>query len=83
MPSSSPEHLDPQLVVLTQFEEEENVSRKDLMMRILSQQRVSLPDDGPYTKHTGGSRTPDGALAIRRQSIPGEPPVRCCYCSSG
>lgn len=33
---------------------------------------VPLPDDGPYTKHTGGSRTPDGALAIRRQSIPGE-----------
>lgn len=33
---------------------------------------VSLPDEGPYTKHSAGSRTPDGALAIRRQSIPGE-----------
>uniref|UniRef100_A0A3P9H5R8 Glutamate receptor interacting protein 1 n=1 Tax=Oryzias latipes TaxID=8090 RepID=A0A3P9H5R8_ORYLA len=29
-------------------------------------------DEGPYTKHSGGSRPPDGALAIRRQSIPDE-----------
>ncbi|XP_075900329.1 glutamate receptor-interacting protein 1 isoform X10 [Nelusetta ayraudi] len=29
-------------------------------------------DEGPYTKHSAGSRTPDGALAIRRQSIPDE-----------
>ncbi|XP_056280568.1 glutamate receptor-interacting protein 1 isoform X3 [Pseudoliparis swirei] len=29
-------------------------------------------DDGPYSKHSGGSRPPDGALAIRRQSIPDE-----------
>ncbi|XP_047246349.1 glutamate receptor-interacting protein 1 isoform X5 [Girardinichthys multiradiatus] len=29
-------------------------------------------DDGPYTKHSAGSRPPDGALAIRRQSIPDE-----------
>lgn len=28
-------------------------------------------DEGPYTKHSG-SRPPDGALAIRRQSIPDE-----------
>ncbi|XP_054878022.1 glutamate receptor-interacting protein 1 isoform X5 [Poeciliopsis prolifica] len=28
-------------------------------------------DEGPYTKHSAGSRPPDGALAIRRQSIPG------------
>ncbi|XP_014841654.1 PREDICTED: glutamate receptor-interacting protein 1 isoform X4 [Poecilia mexicana] len=27
-------------------------------------------DEGPYTKHPAGSRPPDGALAIRRQSIP-------------
>uniref|UniRef100_A0AAQ5ZHY7 PDZ domain-containing protein n=1 Tax=Amphiprion ocellaris TaxID=80972 RepID=A0AAQ5ZHY7_AMPOC len=27
---------------------------------------------GPYTKHSAGSRPPDGALAIRRQSIPDE-----------
>ncbi|XP_068611137.1 glutamate receptor-interacting protein 1 [Brachionichthys hirsutus] len=29
-------------------------------------------DDGPYTKHSAGSRPSDGALAIRRQSIPDE-----------
>uniref|UniRef100_A0AAX7SUP6 PDZ domain-containing protein n=1 Tax=Astatotilapia calliptera TaxID=8154 RepID=A0AAX7SUP6_ASTCA len=28
--------------------------------------------EGPYTKHSAGSRPPDGALAIRRQSIPDE-----------
>uniref|UniRef100_A0A3Q1CE92 PDZ domain-containing protein n=1 Tax=Amphiprion ocellaris TaxID=80972 RepID=A0A3Q1CE92_AMPOC len=31
-----------------------------------------LEDIGPYTKHSAGSRPPDGALAIRRQSIPDE-----------
>uniref|UniRef100_A0A3P8UC85 Glutamate receptor interacting protein 1 n=1 Tax=Amphiprion percula TaxID=161767 RepID=A0A3P8UC85_AMPPE len=34
--------------------------------------RVSLCCRGPYTKHSAGSRPPDGALAIRRQSIPDE-----------
>ncbi|XP_022604809.1 glutamate receptor-interacting protein 1 [Seriola dumerili] len=29
-------------------------------------------DEGPYTKHSAGSRPPEGALAIRRQSIPDE-----------
>ncbi|XP_034382414.1 glutamate receptor-interacting protein 1 isoform X2 [Cyclopterus lumpus] len=29
-------------------------------------------DEGPYGKHSAGSRPPDGALAIRRQSIPDE-----------
>ncbi|XP_035851792.1 glutamate receptor-interacting protein 1 isoform X6 [Sander lucioperca] len=29
-------------------------------------------DEGPYTKHSAGARPPDGALAIRRQSIPDE-----------
>ncbi|KAG1953113.1 glutamate receptor-interacting protein [Pimephales promelas] len=29
-------------------------------------------DEGPYTKHSNPSRPPDGALAIRRQSIPDE-----------
>nr|XP_020480534.1 glutamate receptor-interacting protein 1 [Monopterus albus] len=29
-------------------------------------------DEGPYTKHSTGSRPSDGALAIRRQSIPDE-----------
>ncbi|XP_067346804.1 glutamate receptor-interacting protein 1 isoform X10 [Channa argus] len=29
-------------------------------------------DEGPYTKHSAGSRPSDGALAIRRQSIPDE-----------
>ncbi|XP_031414043.1 glutamate receptor-interacting protein 1 isoform X2 [Clupea harengus] len=29
-------------------------------------------DEGPYTKHSNSSRPPDGALAIRRQSIPEE-----------
>ncbi|KAG7466735.1 glutamate receptor-interacting protein 1 isoform X4 [Solea senegalensis] len=29
-------------------------------------------DEGPYGKHSVGSRPPDGALAIRRQSIPDE-----------
>ncbi|KAK3544237.1 hypothetical protein QTP86_008335 [Hemibagrus guttatus] len=32
--------------------------------------RDSIPDEGPYTKHSNPSRPPDGALAIRRQSIP-------------
>lgn len=32
---------------------------------------LRVSDEGPYTKHSTGSRTPDGALAIRRQSIPG------------
>ncbi|KAM6895365.1 glutamate receptor-interacting protein 1 [Xenentodon cancila] len=31
-----------------------------------------LLNEGPYTKHSAGSRPPDGALAIRRQSIPDE-----------
>ncbi|XP_077565616.1 glutamate receptor-interacting protein 1 isoform X3 [Stigmatopora nigra] len=29
-------------------------------------------DEGPYAKHSAGSRPSDGALAIRRQSIPDE-----------
>ncbi|KAL0967250.1 hypothetical protein UPYG_G00249820 [Umbra pygmaea] len=29
-------------------------------------------DEGPYTKHSNPSRPPDGALAVRRQSIPDE-----------
>ncbi|KAI5617900.1 glutamate receptor-interacting protein 1, partial [Silurus asotus] len=29
-------------------------------------------NEGPYTKHSNPSRPPDGALAIRRQSIPDE-----------
>ncbi|XP_062238871.1 glutamate receptor-interacting protein 1 isoform X1 [Platichthys flesus] len=29
-------------------------------------------DEGPYSKHSTGPRPPDGALAIRRQSIPDE-----------
>ncbi|XP_028305055.1 glutamate receptor-interacting protein 1 isoform X7 [Gouania willdenowi] len=29
-------------------------------------------DEGPYTKHSAGSRPGDGTLAIRRQSIPDE-----------
>ncbi|XP_051974811.1 glutamate receptor-interacting protein 1 isoform X3 [Xyrauchen texanus] len=31
-----------------------------------------LNHEGPYTKHSNPSRTPDGALAVRRQSIPDE-----------
>ncbi|XP_068163140.1 glutamate receptor-interacting protein 1 isoform X2 [Antennarius striatus] len=31
-----------------------------------------LLNEGPYTKHSAGSRPSDGALAIRRQSIPDE-----------
>uniref|UniRef100_A0A674NSF1 Glutamate receptor interacting protein 1 n=1 Tax=Takifugu rubripes TaxID=31033 RepID=A0A674NSF1_TAKRU len=38
----------------------------DLMLSLL------ISDEGPYSKHSAGSRTPDGALAIRRQSIPDE-----------
>uniref|UniRef100_A0A087Y3Z1 Glutamate receptor interacting protein 1 n=1 Tax=Poecilia formosa TaxID=48698 RepID=A0A087Y3Z1_POEFO len=34
--------------------------------------KIFLSDEGPYTKHPAGSRPPDGALAIRRQSIPEE-----------
>uniref|UniRef100_A0A671QZ88 Glutamate receptor-interacting protein 1-like n=1 Tax=Sinocyclocheilus anshuiensis TaxID=1608454 RepID=A0A671QZ88_9TELE len=32
----------------------------------------ALMYEGPYTKHSNPSRPPDGALAIRRQSIPDE-----------
>ncbi|KAG1953120.1 glutamate receptor-interacting protein [Pimephales promelas] len=35
-------------------------------------EEVVRPDEGPYTKHSNPSRPPDGALAIRRQSIPDE-----------
>ncbi|XP_063068699.1 glutamate receptor-interacting protein 1 [Engraulis encrasicolus] len=31
-----------------------------------------MHNEGPYTKHSNSSRPPDGALAIRRQSIPEE-----------
>uniref|UniRef100_A0A8C1IN49 Glutamate receptor interacting protein 1 n=1 Tax=Cyprinus carpio TaxID=7962 RepID=A0A8C1IN49_CYPCA len=33
---------------------------------------LCFSDEGPYTKHSNPSRPPDGALAIRRQSIPDE-----------
>uniref|UniRef100_A0A3Q1JSG4 PDZ domain-containing protein n=1 Tax=Anabas testudineus TaxID=64144 RepID=A0A3Q1JSG4_ANATE len=33
---------------------------------------LCVSDEGPYTKHSAGSRPSDGALAIRRQSIPDE-----------
>uniref|UniRef100_A0A3Q3PZ74 PDZ domain-containing protein n=1 Tax=Monopterus albus TaxID=43700 RepID=A0A3Q3PZ74_MONAL len=33
---------------------------------------LCVSDEGPYTKHSTGSRPSDGALAIRRQSIPDE-----------
>ncbi|KAM7378557.1 hypothetical protein PAMA_013451 [Pampus argenteus] len=33
---------------------------------------LCVADEGPYTKHSAGPRPPDGALAIRRQSIPDE-----------
>ncbi|XP_036004808.1 glutamate receptor-interacting protein 1 isoform X3 [Fundulus heteroclitus] len=36
-----------------------------------SKYSAHLLNEGPYTKHSAGSRPPDGALAIRRQSIPG------------
>uniref|UniRef100_A0A3B4ASZ6 PDZ domain-containing protein n=1 Tax=Periophthalmus magnuspinnatus TaxID=409849 RepID=A0A3B4ASZ6_9GOBI len=42
---------------------------------VMSKEHFSLlfvVDEGPYTKHSGGSRPPDGVLAIRRQSIPDE-----------
>ncbi|XP_014841657.1 PREDICTED: glutamate receptor-interacting protein 1 isoform X7 [Poecilia mexicana] len=37
-----------------------------------SKYNTHLLNEGPYTKHPAGSRPPDGALAIRRQSIPDE-----------
>ncbi|XP_049893206.1 glutamate receptor-interacting protein 1 [Epinephelus moara] len=37
-----------------------------------SKYNTHLLNEGPYTKHSAGSRPPDGALAIRRQSIPEE-----------
>ncbi|XP_014911224.1 glutamate receptor-interacting protein 1 isoform X7 [Poecilia latipinna] len=37
-----------------------------------SKYNTHLLNEGPYTKHPAGSRPPDGALAIRRQSIPEE-----------
>ncbi|XP_026001953.1 glutamate receptor-interacting protein 1 isoform X10 [Astatotilapia calliptera] len=37
-----------------------------------SKYNTHLLNEGPYTKHSAGSRPPDGALAIRRQSIPDE-----------
>ncbi|XP_042258749.1 glutamate receptor-interacting protein 1 isoform X3 [Thunnus maccoyii] len=37
-----------------------------------SKYNTHLLNEGPYTKHSAGPRPPDGALAIRRQSIPDE-----------
>ncbi|XP_055368081.1 glutamate receptor-interacting protein 1 isoform X17 [Betta splendens] len=37
-----------------------------------SKYNTHLLNEGPYTKHSAGSRPSDGALAIRRQSIPDE-----------
>ncbi|XP_058480530.1 glutamate receptor-interacting protein 1 isoform X5 [Solea solea] len=37
-----------------------------------SKYSTHLLNEGPYGKHSAGSRPPDGALAIRRQSIPDE-----------
>ncbi|XP_031152846.2 glutamate receptor-interacting protein 1 isoform X5 [Sander lucioperca] len=37
-----------------------------------SKYNTHLLNEGPYTKHSAGARPPDGALAIRRQSIPDE-----------
>ncbi|XP_054624835.1 glutamate receptor-interacting protein 1 isoform X6 [Dunckerocampus dactyliophorus] len=37
-----------------------------------SKYNTRLLNEGPYTKHSAGSRPSDGALAIRRQSIPDE-----------
>ncbi|KAK1789999.1 hypothetical protein P4O66_002316 [Electrophorus voltai] len=37
---------------------------------------VLQSDEGPYTKHSNPSRPPDGALAIRRQSIPARTSAR-------
>ncbi|XP_074482001.1 glutamate receptor-interacting protein 1 isoform X8 [Sebastes fasciatus] len=37
-----------------------------------SKYNTHLLNEGPYAKHSAGSRPPDGALAIRRQSIPDE-----------
>ncbi|XP_077356941.1 glutamate receptor-interacting protein 1 isoform X5 [Festucalex cinctus] len=37
-----------------------------------SKYHTRLLHEGPYTKHSTGSRPSDGALAIRRQSIPDE-----------
>ncbi|XP_056223690.1 glutamate receptor-interacting protein 1 isoform X6 [Seriola aureovittata] len=37
-----------------------------------SKYNTHLLNEGPYTKHSAGSRPPEGALAIRRQSIPDE-----------
>ncbi|KAM8909064.1 glutamate receptor-interacting protein 1 isoform 3-T3 [Spinachia spinachia] len=37
-----------------------------------SKYSTHLLHEGPYTKHSAGSRPADGALAIRRQSIPDE-----------
>ncbi|KAM4711515.1 glutamate receptor-interacting protein 1 isoform 4-T4 [Anableps anableps] len=37
-----------------------------------SKYSTHLQNEGPYTKHSAGSRPPEGALAIRRQSIPDE-----------
>ncbi|KAG7466737.1 glutamate receptor-interacting protein 1 isoform X1 [Solea senegalensis] len=37
-----------------------------------SKYSTHLLNEGPYGKHSVGSRPPDGALAIRRQSIPDE-----------
>ncbi|XP_072566526.1 glutamate receptor-interacting protein 1 isoform X3 [Paramormyrops kingsleyae] len=37
-----------------------------------ARQLCILPDEGPYSKPSNSSKPPDGALAIRRQSIPDE-----------
>ena len=42
-----------------------------LLCALLQWVLLCFSDEGPYGKHSGGSRPPDGTLAIRRQSIPG------------
>ncbi|XP_078021164.1 glutamate receptor-interacting protein 1 isoform X13 [Epinephelus lanceolatus] len=43
-----------------------------------SKYNTHLLNEGPYTKHSAGSRPPDGALAIRRQSIPDRVHLSLC-----
>ncbi|KAA0720931.1 Glutamate receptor-interacting protein 1 [Triplophysa tibetana] len=47
-------------------------SYRFLSLRVEAHSTYISTYEGPYTKHSNPSRPPDGALAIRRQSIPDE-----------
>ncbi|KAI3366450.1 hypothetical protein L3Q82_000473 [Scortum barcoo] len=48
------------------------LSEDECSTSVTANRKQQYRNEGPYTKHSAGARPPDGALAIRRQSIPDE-----------